>query len=147
MAINYTNLQSEITNDPLQLGYSGKSDKEKAALLNLKTGPGAGSINNNQVEKSVFLITIAPALLVLATKDDATKDKWDRILHVIESVSTVTVSSVTIQTILAVAKLDGLINDATIAAITTRTGSRAEVLFGENVVISESDIGTARNGV
>ena len=146
MSINYTNLQAEITNDPLQLGYAGKTDKQKAALLNLKTGVGAGTITNSQVEKSFFLINIAPALLVLAAKDAAAKDKWDRILRVIESVDSVSVNSVTIQTILAIAKADGLIDDTTIAAITTRTGSRAEVLFGENVAISESDIGTARNG-
>lgn len=52
--MNYQALKAELTNDPAELGYAGKSDAEAAALLNARTRTGVTpSITGSQLFEAI----------------------------------------------------------------------------------------------
>lgn len=138
-------LKSEIESDPKGIGYAthirGGACGTIADLLNATTGPGAGTITLAWQRRDPFLTGLIGPLLVLATKDSATQAKWDRILATLRAAEWIDVSKA-IQ-LLGLAQADGLIDDDGIAALTTRVGSRAEVLFGDGASVTYQQVAQA----
>lgn len=158
MAFTIDGLRAEIANNPKGLASGGVSltdlaaagmdrDGDCAALLNALTGAGAELVSLPSIPKGDFLLGIAPAALVLASKDSSTQAKWDRVINLIVGApDTVSVGSATIQAVLGIALADGILSQGQIDALSKRTGSRAEVLWGPGTVITDGCIGRARNG-
>ena len=141
--MNTAQLKTELTTDPNGLGYAGKADAQLAALLNSFTGPGAAVVAIASMARSDFLLGIAPATFVLPSLSAALQSKWDRILSLARSADQINVASATVQALLATAVSDGVLTQAQSDAISKRTGSRAEVLFGAGTSVSELDIARA----
>lgn len=143
-------LKIELATDPKGLGYAPLvavgNDQAVADLLNAKTGPGAEAISLAVIPKGDFLLGIAPAAMVLATKDDATQRRWDRLIALASASDQIRVGSPTIQGLLAQAVGEGLLAQGQVDGFTKRVGSRAEVLFGPGAMLTTTQIGEARNG-
>lgn len=142
MAVTLAALKTEIARNP----YAGKTDAEKAALLNDRNGTESASIPINLVTKGDFLLAIAPLTLQLATKSADVQAKWDRVISLITgSPDSIRVNSPTVQSLLALAVTDGLTTSEYVAQISNRVGSRAELLWGDGIVVTEQQVGDARN--
>jgi hypothetical protein len=125
-------LKSHLQADPLGLGYAAKiAAGDDNALVALLNSPGSTTVTPATLDKGAFLLNVvAPAALALATKDEATKDKWDRIIRIITGApSSISVASPVVQALLAQAVADGLLAQPTIDAATRRTATVFEGLF------------------
>lgn len=133
MAFTLAALHTEITTDPLAIGYAGKTDQQIAALINALTGPGAASIFRNDIAYQEIInainsadfaglsaLQIAKLQLFQGQLLDATKSNIRTIFLGIFTGLTNTINSLT--------------------ALASRTGSRAEVLWGIGTVIQWSDV-------
>ncbi len=138
-------LKTEIQTDPAKLGYApyiGVSDIQIAALLNSGTGPGAASIDVATISKGSLLLQIVPWLDQLASGQTtggtpipaATVTKWQQRFQALQAGDAV-LSVPALLPMMNDGVTDGIATTAQVAAITTRTGSRAEVLFGQGTVI------------
>lgn len=143
-------LKSEIQSDPAKLSYApyiGVSDVQIAALLNATSGPGAASIDLATISKGSLLLQIVPWLDQLATGQTtggvaippATVTKWQQRFQALQAGDAV-LSVPALAAMMNDGVTDGLATAAQVAAITTRTGSRAEVLFGQGTVIQCQDV-------
>lgn len=142
---NNAALKSELQTDPKTLGYAAFVSERGAVgiagLVNALTGAGTGVINVSQVSKDTFVLAIAPEIYANLSTLSATKQQqWRDILGIINGAATVDVSSANVQALLNQAIADTLLTQAQINAATQRTGSRAEVLWGENTVVSDVDV-------
>jgi hypothetical protein len=148
--VDYAALKQEVTADPLGLGYAARvaagDDAGVAALLNAAAGPGAAAVAVQSMARGDFLLAIGGAYLALPNLSAAVQAKWDRILAVIRAADAVTVASPLVQNLLALAVADGVLAQADVDAVKTRTGSRAEVLFGAGTAVSGSDVSYALRG-
>ncbi len=143
-----TALTSELRNDPAGLGYSANvesgNDAANAALLNSLTGAGAGSVPSDPMARDQVLLNLAPALITLASLSDTLQAKWDRILSVLQSADTLAIGNTNVQGLFTAAVSDGVLTSEQAAAFpATRTGSRAEVLFGNGTVVTDEDVAGA----
>ena len=149
--MDYTALKNEITNDPLNLGYAvfvtAGNDQAIADLLNMATGPGAGTVAMSSMSRDDFMMAIVPALVTLPNLSATIQSKWDRILAVVRAADTIFVSDSSIQALLGAAVADGVLTSDQVSVIGQRTGARAEVLFGAGTVITNTDISFALRGV
>ena len=151
--MDYTLLKTELTTDPLGLGYASTlptSDIATASLLNSLTGKGTATITiplfsrgellalliplEDQLSSGVTISNTALTQLVL--------NKWSGRFDALRSGDTFIATNIIIP-MLNSAVTDNITTTAFIAQITTRTGSRAEVLFGAGTVIQHSDISKA----
>lgn len=147
MAIDYAVLKDELENDPKSIGYQSKinlgQDLAVAGLINATTGPGAETISLPTISKGQFLLGIAPVGLTLPTKSAEIQAKWDRIILLASSADVVDIGNPTVGLLLQAAIADELITPEQVAAFATRTGSRAEVLFGVGTLVRHEDIAKA----
>lgn len=149
--IDYAVLRQELTQDPLGLGYAGKRDAARAALLNAVVGPGAWQADLPAVPKNKFLKLTVPAAvrLATATATDGTTlgpkivARWQAVFGHVYHVDPATDIDLSF---LAQAVADKVMTQAELDGVGVKTGSRAEKLFGVGTVISEQHIGEARNG-
>lgn len=142
---NYEILSQELQLDPKELGYSRLSALATANILNLRDGVGSELIQVSKLDKNSFMLTMSPLLVAIAQKDSGLRDKWDRILSsIFSSESIVYVGRDEIKTVLSLAVSDGVVDQNTIDTFSKRLGSRAEVLFGENVFINDEQVANAR---
>ena len=151
--MDYTLLKTELTTDPLGLGYASTlptSDIATASLLNSLTGKGTATITiplfsrgellalliplEDQLSSGVTISNTALTQLVL--------NKWSGRFDALRSGDTFIATNI-ILPLLNSAVTDNIATAAYITQITTRTGSRAEVLFGAGTVIQHSDISKA----
>ena len=151
--MDYTLLKTELTTDPLGLGYASTlptSDIATASLLNSLTGKGTATITiplfsrgellalliplEDQLSSGVTISNTALTQLVL--------NKWSGRFDALRSGDTFIATNI-ILPLLNSAVTDNITTAASITQITTRTGSRAEVLFGAGTVIQHSDISKA----
>lgn len=150
MPIDPAALRAEITTDPAGLGYAplvaAGADAGIAALLGATTGPGAAPIALPSVSRDAFLLGLRPAYMSLPTLPAAVQQKWDRILAAINSGAAVAIDAGT-QGLLASAVADGVLTQAQADAVWHRTGSRAEVLFGPDTVMTQADVSFALRGL
>lgn len=137
-----SSLHSEITTDPLAMGYAAVSgqDQAQANLLNALTGPGSATITLASMGRDDFLRGITPGVISLASASATLQAKWDRLLSVVRAATSVAVSASDIQALLGQMVTDGLMTQLQINAFTQRTGSRAEVLFGSGTTITALDV-------
>ena len=152
-AAQLATLKSEIQTDPAKLGYAtniGVSDNAIAAMLNATTGSGAASINLTTVTKGALLLGMIPWLdqiaagqtLAGAALPSATATKWQLRFQALQAADPV-IQVAQLAPMMSEAITDGIGTQAQIDAVTKRTGSRAEVLFGEGTTIQASDVLTA----
>ena len=151
--MDYTLLKTELTTDPLGLGYASTlptSDIATAFLLNSLTGKGTATITiplfsrgellalliplEDQLSSGVTISNTALTQLVL--------NKWSSRFYALRSGDTFIATNIMLP-LLNSAVTDNITTAAFITQITTRTGSRAEVLFGAGTVIQHSDISKA----
>lgn len=156
MSINHISLQSEIVNDPLQLNYTGKSDLEKAAILNTSV---SGYISFNPLLPLTSLGIWAAKNGVRASVEKAALDNTSPVqspcLAIRDLLITMggppfdignadnraMISGLVATNIMTLPQAEDLLSLGN-----KLNSSRAEVLFGVGTVISEQDIGIARNG-
>ena len=152
--MDYAALKSEITTDPKALGYApliNVSDNGIAGLLNSLTGLGAETINLLTQTKGAILRGIIPALDQLASGltlsnspiTSQTAQKWANRFSALRSGDGVLALDANFMGLLGQMVTDGLITQPAIDAFTTRTGSRAEVLWGAGTVIQPDYVAKA----
>jgi hypothetical protein len=149
MPLDLSALKAELDTDPLALGYAALvtagDDPAICEILNAATGEGVGAVAMTDRTKGEFLLAVAPAVLGLASLSDTLQRKWDRMLGLLTATDTVEVGHPGVSALLDVAVIDGVLTADQKAAILTRPGSRAEVLFGPGVTVTPFDAGSARN--
>ncbi len=150
--IDYSALKNEIATDLKALGYAALvasgNDQGIADLLNATTGSGAATVGLTSLTKDEFVLGFAPAIYTnLSTLSTTKQQQWRDILNIINGATAVDLSTSNVQALLAQGVSDGLITQAEINAVTQKTGSRAEFLFGAGTVISNSDVSFALRGV
>lgn len=150
-AILRLQLAVELADNPTNRSYARSNYPDDAARtagvlaeLNRPDEAVRIPITPAPVTRGVFLRTVvAPASIPLASASDAVQRKWDRIIGLITVEEMIDVASPQIQGLLQLARADGLLTVAQIAAVTpptSRAGSRAEQLWGEGAVVVEADL-------
>jgi hypothetical protein len=141
MPINYTQLKTELQNDPNAYGYAqyttSGNDEALAALLNQVRG-------GISVFVSVSLTQIVSCITALAEFNALTAIQLQR-LQFIAVNGYIDTSSVAMRTI--VSDIFSTASQATknnLAAASQRNGSRAEQLFGTGTTIAHTDVAKAR---
>ena len=153
MTISYPSLNVELTTDPKGLGYANTlptSDIATAALLNNLTGPGVGTVTIPSFTRGQLLDLSIPLEDQLNTGTSVSGvtftqlliNKWTGRFDALRSGDPVIQTSAIIN-LLNSAVTDGLTTSAYVTQITTRTGSRAEVLFGVGTVAVWQDVAKA----
>lgn len=137
-----SSLHTEITTDPVGIGYAAVTgqDQAQANLLNALTGPGAATITLASMPRDDFMRGITPGVIALASVSASLQSKWDRLLGIVRAATSVAVSASDIQALLGQMVTDGLMTQLQINTFTQRTGSRAEVIFGSGTVIRAIDV-------
>ncbi len=155
-ASQVASLKTELTTDPLGLGYSQyfkTSHVNIANLLNATSGAGAATIQLQTISKGQLLLGIVPWLDQLSTGVTLTGSpvasgvslKWQHRFQALQSAdATLQISQ--ILPLVTDVETDGLATAAQVSALTTKTGSRAEALFGAGTVIVWQDIFAAIGG-
>lgn len=134
--MNYLALKSEIELDPVTLSYGGKSDAEIADIMNsYATGR---TVNQEIIDTWEILEATVPAEWTALTA--AEKQRYQTII----SCGTVNVKGTNIRSQLAAMFIAGTTTRTNLLALQTKTGSRAEELFGG--VVSHLDIAKALRG-
>ena len=151
-------LETEIQTDPRALGYAALlaagNDAGIAALLNAVTGSGAATIALASIDRNTFLkITTAAAIRVatgIGSDGGALAAgaavKWGAVLAQARAADPGSQIDLTLLPSLGDPSADRVMAPSELAALTTRTGSRAEVLFGPGTIITPSDISFALRG-
>ena len=151
--IDYTALKTEITTDPVAVGYASqlnKSDIAVAAMCNAITGNGAASIQIPSMSKGSWIAALLPLEDLVAsglnTSGVALSSgiiaKWTARIAEIRGGDSIIQTTVMIP-LLNSAVTDGLITSTYLTQITTRMGSRAEALFGAGTTIAHQDVSKA----
>lgn len=150
-------LAAELAADPQGLGYAANTgvanDAANAALLNALTGNGAGTITVSTIDRNSFLNITTPAAVRLAVglgSDNETQlsagvvAKWSAVLAQARAADDG--SQIPVDGISALGNpvTDLVMLESELAALTTRIGSRAEVLWGQGTVISAYQCSYAR---
>lgn len=157
MSIDYSALKSEITTDPKSLGLAGKSDAEMASLLN---APNAAFMAVNPLLPLTALGIWAAKTGVRAKVEQAALNNVSpvqspclaiRDLLVTMNGPPFDVSNADNQAMVAALVSAGVMTaeqQTELAALGNKSpASRAEVLFGVDTIISERDVGLARNNL
>lgn len=136
MAINYTQLATEINTDPKTLGYAGKSDYAISVILNT---PGASA---ETIFKAYTDTTEIVAGIVRSEFDALTAASKSFLVDVILKAPKVKTGDANIRTGLsnifpAGTSRTNLINAA------SKSATRGEVLFGEGTTIGDQDVAKA----
>lgn len=143
--MDYAALSNEIKSDPEKLGYAKYiTSGYDQALADLLNAPNL-SVNIEVMSKGEFLLNIMPGLMTLLTASSELQAKWGFFLDIVKSVESVHLTHPSVQMLLAGLISDGLMTEEQMA-FTTRAGSRAEVLFGNGVIINNRDISLALRG-
>lgn len=154
--IDLSALKTEIQTDQLALGYApfvaSGNDGGLAALFNATSGPGAAQISRTSVTRGAILRGIIPALDQLALGVDlvdaaipaATAAKWRNRFDALRASDPEITLDASMVGMLQQLVTDKLMPQPYVDAITKRTGSRAEVLFGAGAVVTPNDISEMR---
>lgn len=146
MPIDYSQLKTELQTDPKVIGYAvlitQGNDQAVADLINARSGPGSASVFRNDVAPREIINAVASADFTAATQIIISKIQ----LMFQAAPLDCTLANVrgNLQGIFAASTV-GTQNAVT--AVCSRTGSRAEVLFGAGIVVSAGDVGKALRGV
>lgn len=134
-------LAGELTSDPQTVGYSGAvTDAAKSALVNQRTGNGSASVFRNDIKTAEIVNAIVAADFAVLTAVQVQK------LALMLQAGILDATQANVRTIF-LGIFAGMANTITaLTALASRTGSRAEVLWGCGTVVTEQQIGQARNG-
>lgn len=153
--MDYLALKTEIQADPMALGYApyvaAGNDIAIADLLNALTGPGAAAISRQSITRGAFIDGIIPGTDQLSSGvstsntpfTQAQKDRWTFRFNGLGSGDPVIKLDARKMGMLNQIVNEGIMTQAQIDAFTKRTGSRAEVLWGEGVTITANDVARA----
>lgn len=145
--MDYVALKSEIQNDPTSVGYSSVTTGNDQGIADLLNAISSGiTVTVASLTKDEFLKAILPVALTLPSKDVATQTKWDRILSMASSSGSIDVTDPHIIGLLSLSVSDGILTSGQASVVGTRSGSRAEQLFGVGTRINQSDISYALRG-
>lgn len=130
-------LKTEVLTDPQNLGYSGKTNNQIAILLNTVGLSGevvdrefvAADVMQSQVVASEYLLLLS-----------AERDLWAAMLQGGGTSQGVPVSNDNIRTQATTIWGPLTTTRANLIALLTKPASRAEVLFGDGVTVSDHDI-------
>jgi len=137
---NSANLQSEVKNDPAHLGFAtlvaAGSIGSISTILNALTGPGAGAVSHEPISATDFMALCDPAELSTLTTLQLQQ------VAVYTSAGQVAIGSANVQTwinqVWPVGNAPA--TNAAMRSYFTRTGSRAEVLWGPGTNVSNQDL-------
>lgn len=136
MAINFATLTTEINTDPMALGYAGKNDAAIAGLLN------AVGLSGEIVDRS----TVTSAQIqeqVVGSEFAALSAVAQRLWLAILSIDVVPVKNANLRAQVLSVWAAGTTTRSNLAALQTKSATRAEVLFGENVIVTHQDVAKA----
>lgn len=137
--VDLVTLNTELTTDPLGLGYAGKTDPEMAALLNTiglsSETVSVGVLNGQELQKAVvgaeFIALSAEKqrgwIALISAGDGQVDVDDDRVIAQATAIWN-----------------GGSTTLANLAALRTRSASRAEALFGAGVSVGMFDVAEAR---
>lgn len=134
MPISYLVLASEIASDPRGLGFAGRSDYDIASLLNVPGGSGE-TIFRSYVDTEDIV-----AGIVRAEYDALAAAGKTYLNEVVLKARRVKTGDATLRGQVAALFGAGTTTRANLTAVASRPASRAEVLFGEGVSVSDSDV-------
>lgn len=145
MAIDYSVLNNEITNDPQQLGYANflpqRNDVELANLLNQVRSGDSYKVQKGRVSRDSFVEDTASVVFSLMVALDGGNSRaqfWlDVFDRLVSNSDTINSSDANLNYILDQMISDNLLTSIEKDNIVLRQGSRAEVLFGKAVLINE----------
>ncbi len=151
--IDPTILHTELTTDPVVVGYAaqlGKSDIAVAAMCNATTGNGAATIQIPSMSKGSWIASLLPLEDLVASGlnlsgvalSTGVIAKWNARIAEIRGGDS-TIATYIMLPLLNSGVSDGLLTTAFVTQITTRIGSRAEVLFGAGATVVHEDVSKA----
>jgi hypothetical protein len=167
-----TQLYTELSTDPEHMGYTNIGDDiGNANLLNSLTSPGAATITLSSINNQAFFeqlllsnlnsniaATVANAATATSTTTSTTttaamptatqasnnlQANWPYILQLLVAQQLSIANDSTFQQLATAATNAGILTSDQITALTSRTGSRAEVLFGQGTVVQPIDVAQA----
>lgn len=154
--IDPTALAAELGADPQKLGYAAPlaagADGAIADLLNAATGPGAATISLAALARNDFLIAtsvVAVRLAVGVGSDGQTPltttviAKWSAALTQARAADPGSGIDLAVIQLLGNPVTDNVLTQAELTGITSRIGSRSEVLFGAGAVVNHADVSKA----
>ncbi len=135
---NAVNLKAEFHNDPLHLDYAALSGAPGGlqALINNQTGPGSGIIAHEPITGAAFLRLINPNDLGVLTIAQTGQ------VNIYAGADSVAIGDDDFQSWILGLFTAGNASDthSALVAAATRTGSRAEVLWGAGTNVPIGDI-------
>ena len=142
----FSELVTELQTDPLTLGYASLlaagNDAAVYALLNDKSGPGSGSIDREFVNAGTLQSNVVATEYLALTA--AQRELWLSLM--VASQGNVEVINNEVRNQIIEVWGPATTTRTNMSALQTRTGSRAEVLWGDGAVVSYSEIARARGG-
>ncbi len=141
-------LSTELTTDPAGLGYAPlvaiRNDAGLPGLLNMvrSTITIAIPVVTKDALKSFLALAISR---VYATGFAGSVPYWTAILQLWSWLDTIGTSDPGTQAVIARALIDGVLLQSEVTALTQRTGSRAEQLWGAGTTIAVADVSRALN--
>ncbi len=158
--LDYAALKTELTTDPAGLGYTAPiaagSDAGVADLINSIGSGSAYLLQLPSIDKNTFLTLTTPAAVRIGigqTGADGSTPlsaaaiaKWTAVLAQGRAADPGSQINLALIATLGSPVADNVMTSAEFAALTTRQGSRAEVLFGAGTVVTSDDVATALRG-
>ncbi len=148
--MDYSQLQTELSTDPENLGYAALvaagSDSGLVDLLNAVGSGSAYVVTVTTLTKDQALVATTPIVFAI-TRASILPDAniiayWSSMLDHLRAADQIDVP--TVAALLDGAIADGVLTQDQVTAATTRQGSRAEVLFGAGTVITDTDVAIAQ---
>ncbi len=137
MALDLSILKTELTTDPETLGYASFSDRGAANKLNE-----AGASSETIEVEEVSAVDIQGA--VVGSEFSALSATAQRAWLAIVGLESVPVKNTNLREQILDIWGAGTTTRTNLAALQTKSATRAEVLFGEGVSVSQSDVQKAR---
>lgn len=139
-ALNPTQLQTlrtELDTDPQTLGYAGKTNYQIALLLN-EVGLSGETIDREFVMASELqgAVVGSEAILLLSPQ----RDLWAAFMSIAIADGTIPLDNNNLRGQVLEVWGAGTTTRSNLAALQTRSASRAEVLFGDGVVVTDNDV-------
>lgn len=141
MAINYTQLTTEINTDPRSLGYAGKQDGDIAVLLNTIGGSAETIFKAYTATEEII------AGIIRSEYDALTAANKSYLIDVILKTARVKTGDATIRSQVGAIFGAGTTTRTNLTNTASRSASRAEVLFGEDTTVTPADVARALRGV
>jgi hypothetical protein len=137
VAINYTQLATEINTDPKSLGYAGKSDYAIAVILNT---PGASA---ETIFKAYTDTSEIVAGIVRAEWDALSAANKQFLNEVILNAPKVKTGDSNLRSSVGGIFGVGTTSRTNLVNVASKSATRGEVLFGEGTTISDTDVAKA----